>query len=84
MARTRKTVATCGTTPSRHPWVLAEIDPTEGELYKVAKAVNYLDLKVGTVVDLNKLRDLTNCGVNVTVQLAESETKQEVRSEVNR
>ena len=46
--------------------------------------MNYLDLKVGTVVDLNKLRDLTNCGVNVTVQLAGSETKQEVKSEVNR
>jgi len=30
-------------------------------------------------VDLNKLRDLTNCGVNVTVQLAEKETKQEVK-----
>ena len=68
MARTRKTVATCGTPPSRHPWVLAEIDPT-GQTYKVAKAVNYLELQPGTVVDLNKLRDLTNCGVNVTVQL---------------
>lgn len=82
MARTRKTVTTCGTTPSRCPWVLAEIDPTDGELYKVAKAVNYLDLKVGTVVNLNQLRDLTNCGVNVTVQLAGSETKQGVKSDV--
>lgn len=71
MARTRKTVATCGTTPSRHPWVLAEIDPT-GQTYKVAKAVNYLELQPGAVVDLNKLRDLTNCGVNVTVQLPTS------------
>jgi hypothetical protein len=50
---------------------LAEIDPT-GQTYKVAKAVNYLELQPGTVVDLNKLRDLTNCGVNVTVQLPAS------------
>jgi hypothetical protein len=76
MARTRKTLSTCGTTPARPPWVLAEIDPT-GQTYKVAKAVNYLDLTPGTVVDLNQLRCLQNCGVNVTVQLSTGVSKEE-------
>jgi hypothetical protein len=75
MARTRKTISTCGTTPARPPWVLAEIDPT-GQTYKVAKAVNYLELTPGTVVDLNQLRCLQNCGVNVTVQVASLPNKE--------
>jgi hypothetical protein len=54
---------------------LAEIDPT-GQTYKVAKAVNYLELTPGTVVDLNQLRCLQNCGVNVTVQVASLPNKE--------
>lgn len=74
MARTRKTVGTRGSTPGRPPWVLAVLDPNGPEGFKVAKAVNYLDLKPGTVVQLDQLRDLQNGGVNVTVQLCDFET----------
>lgn len=68
MARTRKTLGTVGTTPSRPPYILAEIDPT-GQTYRIAKAQNFLELKPGEVVDLNQLRCLTNSGINVVVQL---------------
>jgi len=74
MPRTRKTIGTVGTTPSRPPYVLAEIDPT-GQTYRIAKAQNFLDLKPGEVVDLNKLRCLTNSGINVVVQLPPPEDK---------